>query len=142
MWMLAVSMVIRWCVAHHARLFLDLAGSRVDVRLSAYIMGGADLRLKTARWAGSFASTCVRSETIATSSPSPMTAFIDLPFAHFLVSSADFLAALPILFGMLLLVAFALTITTSANCRPPTARAHAQRRLVGRADNQALGAEV
>ena len=158
MWMLAVGMVIVLVADAVLRTmrgyFIDLAGSRVDVRLSAYIMERVlGLRLENRPLsAGSFASNLRSFETIRDFITSAtVTAFIDLPFALIFLVVIGWISwplILPILFGMLLLVAFALTIHHKMHeLSETTYRASAMRNatlvesLVGLEAIKALGAE-
>jgi len=110
MWMLAVGMVIVLVADMVLRTmrgyFLDLASSRVDVRLSAYIMERVlGLRLENRPLsAGSFASNLRSFETIRDFITSAtVTAFIDLPFALIFLVVIGWISwplILPILFGM------------------------------------------
>ncbi|MEW6119495.1 MAG: type I secretion system permease/ATPase [Pseudomonadota bacterium] len=134
--------------------FIDLAGSRVDVRLSAYIMERVlGLRLENRPLsAGSFASNLRSFETIRDFITSAtVTAFIDLPFALIFLAVIAWIAwpmILPILFGMLILVAYALTVHSKMHeLSETTYRAGAMRNatlvesLVGLEAIKALGAE-
>ena len=134
--------------------FIDLAGSRVDVRLSAYIMERVlGLRLEHRPLsAGSFASNLRSFETIRDFITSAtVTAFIDLPFALIFLAVIGWIAwpmILPILFGMLVLVAYALTVHSKMHeLSETTYRAGAMRNatlvesLVGLEAIKALGAE-
>ena len=158
MWMLAVGMVIVLVADMVLRTmrgyFLDLASSRVDVRLSAYIMERVlGLRLENRPLsAGSFASNLRSFETIRDFITSAtVTAFIDLPFAIIFLVVIGWISwplILPILFGMLLLLGFALTIHSKMHeLSETTYRASAMRNatlvesLVGLEAIKALGAE-
>lgn len=134
--------------------FIDLAGSRVDVRLSAYIMERVlGLRLEHRPLsAGSFASNLRSFETIRDFITSAtVTAFVDLPFALIFLVVIGWIAwpmILPIVFGMLLLVAYALTVHHKMHeLSETTYRASAMRNatlvesLVGLEAVKALGAE-
>lgn len=133
--------------------FIDLAGSRVDVRLSAYIMERVlGLRMENRPIsAGSFAANLRSFETIRDFITSAtVTAFIDLPFMVIFLLVIGWIAwpvILPILFGMLLVVAYALTIHTKMHeLSETTYRAGAMRNatlvesLVGLESIKALGA--
>ncbi|MBT9541204.1 type I secretion system permease/ATPase [Thiobacillus sp.] len=158
MWMLAAGMAIVLVADLVLRTmrgyFLDLASSRVDVRLSAYIMERVlGLRLENRPLsAGSFASNLRSFETIRDFITSAtVTAFIDLPFALIFLVVIGWISwplILPILFGMLLLLAFALTIHSKMHeLSETTYRASAMRNatlvesLVGLEAIKALGAE-
>ncbi len=134
--------------------FLDLASSRVDVRLSAYIMERVlGLRLENRPLsAGSFAANLRSFETIRDFITSAtVTAFIDVPFALIFLVVIGWIAwplILPILFGMLLLVVYALTIHSKMHeLSETTYRAGAMRNatlvesLVSLEAIKALGAE-
>ncbi|MFP5404416.1 MAG: type I secretion system permease/ATPase, partial [Gammaproteobacteria bacterium] len=134
--------------------YIDLAGSRVDVRLSAYIMERVlGLRLENRPLsAGSFAANLRSFETIRDFITSAtVTAFIDVPFALIFLIVIGWIAwplILPIVFGMALLVLFALTIHHKMHeLSETTYRAGAMRNatliesLVGLEAIKALGAE-
>ena len=134
--------------------FLDLASSRVDVRLSAYIMERVlGLRMENRPLsAGSFAANLRSFETIRDFITSAtVTAFIDVPFALIFLVVIGWIAwplILPIVFGMLLLVAYALTVHSKMHeLSETTYRASAMRNatlvesLVGLETIKALGAE-
>lgn len=158
LWMLAVGVVLVLLADVALRTlrgyFIDLASSRVDVRLSAYIMERVlGLRLENRPIsAGSFASNLRSFETIRDFITSAtVTAFVDLPFAViFLVVIAwiSWPMILPILVGMLLIVAYALTVHSKMHeLSETTYRAGAMRNatlvesLVGLEAIKALGAE-
>ena len=158
LWMLAVGVVLVLLADVALRTlrgyFIDLASSRVDVRLSAYIMERVlGLRLENRPIsAGSFASNLRSFETIRDFITSAtVTAFVDLPFAViFLVVIAwiSWPMILPILLGMLLIVAYALTVHSKMHeLSETTYRAGAMRNatlvesLVGLEAIKALGAE-
>lgn len=134
--------------------FLDLAGSRVDVRLSAYIMERVlGLRLENRPLsAGSFAANLRSFETVRDFITSAtVTAFIDLPFALIFLVVIGWIAwplILPIVFGVVLVVAYALTVHHKMHeLSETTFRAGALRNatlvesLVGLEAIKALGAE-
>jgi len=134
--------------------FLDQASSRVDVRLSAYIMERVlGLRLENRPIsAGSFASNLRSFETIRDFITSAtVTAFIDVPFALIFIIVIAWISwplVLPILIGMLLVLAYALTVHTRMHeLSETTYRAGAMRNatlvesLVGLEAIKALGAE-
>jgi ATP-binding cassette subfamily C protein LapB len=134
--------------------FLDLASSRVDVRLSAYIMERVlGLRLENRPLsAGSFAANLRSFETIRDFITSAtVTAFIDLPFALIFLVVIGLIAwplIFPILLGMLLVVTYALIVHSKMHeLSETTYRAGALRNatliesLVGLEAIKALGAE-
>ena len=134
--------------------FLDLASSRVDVRLSAYIMERVlGLRLENRPLsAGSFAANLRSFETIRDFITSAtVTAFIDLPFALIFLLVIGWISwplVLPIVFGMLVVLAYALTVHSKMHeLSETTYRASAMRNatlvesLVGLEAIKALGAE-
>jgi ATP-binding cassette subfamily C protein LapB len=158
LWMLALGVVIVLVADVVLRTmrgyFLDLASSRVDVRLSAYIMERVlGLRLENRPLsAGSFAANLRSFETIRDFITSAtVTAFIDVPFALIFLLVIGWISwplILPILFGMLLLVGYALTIHHKMHeLSETTYRAGAMRNatlvesLVGLEAIKALGAE-
>lgn len=158
LWMLALGVVIVLVADAVMRTmrgyFLDLAGSRVDVRLSAYIMERVlGLRLENRPLStGSFAANLRSFETIRDFITSAtVTAFIDLPFALIFLVVIGWIAwplILPILFGMVLLLAYALTVHSKMHeLSETTYRAGAMRNatlvesLVGLEAIKALGAE-
>lgn len=134
--------------------FLDLASSRVDVRLSAYIMQRVlGLRMENRPLsAGSFAANLRSFETIRDFITSAtVTAFIDLPFALIFLVVIGWIAwpmIFPILLGMLLVVVYALIVHSKMHeLSETTYRAGALRNatlvesLVGLEAIKALGAE-
>lgn len=158
LWMLAVGVAI--VVAADALLrtmrgyFVDLAGSRVDVRLSAYIMERVlGLRLEHRPIsAGSFAANLRSFETVRDFITSAtVTAFIDLPFALLFLVVIAWIAwpmALPVLVGAAVVGAYALTVRHKMHeLTETTYRASALRNatlvesLVGLEAVKALGAE-
>ena len=158
LWMLAVGVALVLVADLVLRTmrgyFLDLAGSRVDVRLSAYIMERVlGLRMENRPVsAGSFAANLRSFETIRDFITSAtVTAFIDVPFALIFLVVIGWIAwplILPILFGMLLLIAYALTVHSKMHeLSETTYRAGAMRNatliesLVGLEAIKALGAE-
>lgn len=158
LWMLAIGLVIVLVADLVLRTmrgyFLDLASSRVDVRLSAYIMERVlGLRMENRPLsAGSFASNLRSFETIRDFITSAtVTAFIDLPFALIFLVVIGWIAwplILPILFGILLVMAYALTVHSKMHeLSETTYRASAMRNatliesLVGLEAIKALGAE-
>ncbi|OZA13444.1 MAG: type I secretion system permease/ATPase, partial [Hydrogenophilales bacterium 17-62-8] len=158
LWMLAAGMgivLIADLVLRTMRgYFLDLASSRVDVRLSAYIMERVlGLRMENRPLsAGSFAANLRSFETIRDFITSAtVTAFIDVPFALIFLAVIGWIAwplILPIVFGMLLLLAYAFTVHSKMHeLSETTYRASAMRNatlvesLVGLEAIKALGAE-
>ena len=158
LWMLAVGVIIILFADLALRTmrgyFLDLASSRVDVRLSAYIMERVlGLRLENRPLsAGSFASNLRSFETIRDFITSAtVTAFIDLPFALIFLIVIGWISwplVLPILIGMLLVLAYAVTVHSRMHeLSETTYRAGAMRNatlvesLVGLEAIKALGAE-
>jgi len=158
LWMLSLGVVIVLVADAALRTmrgyFLDLAGSRVDVRLSAYIMERVlGIRLEHRPLsAGSFAANLRSFETVRDFITSAtVTAFIDLPFAVIFLLVIGWIAwplVLPILFGMALVVLYALTVHTKMHeLSETTYRAGALRNatlvesLVGLESIKALGAE-
>lgn len=158
LWMLALGVVIVLVADTVLRTmrgyFLDLAGSRVDVRLSAYIMERVlGIRLENRPLsAGSFAANLRSFETVRDFITSAtVTAFIDLPFAVIFLVVIGWIAwplVLPILFGMALVVFYALTVHSKMHeLSETTYRAGALRNatliesLVGLESIKALGAE-
>jgi ATP-binding cassette subfamily C protein LapB len=134
--------------------FLDQASSRVDVRLSAYIMERVlGLRLENRPLsAGSFASNLRSFETIRDFITSAtVTAFIDVPFALIFVVVIGWISwplVLPLVFGMLLVLLYAFTVHSKMHeLSETTYRASAMRNatlvesLVGLEAIKALGAE-
>ena len=158
LWMLAIGVIIILFADLALRTmrgyFLDLASSRVDVRLSAYIMERVlGLRLENRPLsAGSFASNLRSFETIRDFITSAtVTAFIDVPFALIFIIVIGWISwplVLPILIGMLLVLAYAVTVHTRMHeLSETTYRASAMRNatlvesLVGLEAIKALGAE-
>ncbi len=158
LWMLAIGVALVLVADLVLRTmrgyFLDLAGSRVDVRLSAYIMERVlGLRMENRPVsAGSFAANLRSFETVRDFITSAtVTAFIDVPFALIFLVVIGWIAwpiILPILFGMLLLIAYALTVHSKMHeLSETTYRASAMRNatliesLVGLEAIKALGAE-
>ena len=158
LWMLAIGVGILLLADLVLRTmrgyFLDLASSRVDVRLSAYIMERVlGLRLENRPLsAGSFASNLRSFETIRDFITSAtVTAFIDVPFALIFIVVIGWISwplVLPIIIGMLLVLAYAVTVHTRMHeLSETTYRAGAMRNatlvesLVGLEAIKALGAE-
>lgn len=134
--------------------FLDLASSRVDVKLSSYIMERVlGIRLENRPLsAGSFAANLRSFETVRDFITSAtVTAFIDLPFALVFLLVIGWIAwpiVLPILGGMSLVLLFGLTVQNKMHILSETTyRASAQRNatliesLVGLETLKTLGAE-
>lgn len=158
LWMLAIGVIIILFADLALRTmrgyFLDLASSRVDVHLSAYIMERVlGLRLENRPLsAGSFASNLRSFETIRDFITSAtVTAFIDVPFALIFILVIGWISwplVVPILIGMLLVLAYAITVHTRMHeLSETTYRASAMRNatlvesLVGLEAIKALGAE-
>lgn len=158
LWMLTVGVAILMVADLALRTmrgyFLDLASSRVDVRLSAYIMERVlGLRLENRPLsAGSFASNLRSFETVRDFITSAtVTAFIDVPFALIFIVVIGWISwplILPIVVGMLLVLAYALTVHSKMHeLSETTYRASAMRNatlvesLVGLEAIKALGAE-
>lgn len=134
--------------------FLDLAGKRVDVKLSAFIMEKVlSIRLENRPLStGSFAANLRSFETVRDFITSAtVTAFIDLPFALLFVLVIGWLAwplALTILGGMILVLIISLIAQRKMHALAETTyRGSAQRNatliesLVGLETIKALGAE-
>lgn len=158
LWMLSLGMVIVLVADVVLRTmrgyFIDLAGRRIDVRLSAYIMERVlGLRLENRPIsAGSFAANLRSFETIRDFITSAtVTAFIDVPFALIFIVVIGWIAwplILPIGFGVVLLILFALAIHHKMHeLSETTYRASALRNatlvesLVGLEAIKAIGAE-
>lgn len=158
LWMLALGVVIVVVADVSLRTmrgyFLDLAGSRVDVRLSAHIMERVlGLRLEDRPVsAGSFAANLRSFETVRDFITSAtVTALVDLPFALlFLVVVAwiGWPLVFPILLGMAAVVIYGLSVQGKMHdLAETTYRAGAQRNatliesLVGLETVKALGLE-
>ncbi|MEY5097906.1 MAG: hypothetical protein RJA36_625 [Pseudomonadota bacterium] len=134
--------------------FVDLASSRADVKLSAAIMErvlGARMEQRPAS-AGAFAATLRSFESVRDFIGSAtVVAFIDLPFALIFVVVVGWIAwpmLVPLLVGVLLLLAYALAVQARMHELAQTShRAGAQRNatlieaLVGFETLKALGAE-
>jgi len=158
LWMLAVGVAI--VVAGDALLrtmrgyFVDLASSRVDVRLSAYIMERVlGLRLEHRPIsAGSFAANLRSFELIRDFMTSAtITAFVDLPFALIFLLVIGWIAwpmTVPVVAGALIVLIYALAVRGRMHALTETTyRASAMRNatliesLVGREAVKSLGAE-
>lgn len=134
--------------------FLDLASNRVDVKLSAYIMGRVlGLRLEDRPIsAGSFAANLRSFETVRDFITSAtVTAFVDLPFALLFLVVIGWIAwplVFPVLIGMAAVVLYAMSVQSKMHeLSETTYRAGAMRNatlvesLVGLETIKALGAE-
>lgn len=120
LWVLAVGLMIVLVADVALRTmrgyFIDLAGSRVDVKLSSYIMERVlGLRMENRPLStGSFASNLRSFETIRDFITSAtVTAFIDLPFALIFLVVIGWIAwplLLPIAAGILIILAYGLTV--------------------------------
>lgn len=120
LWTLAVGLMIVLVADMALRTmrgyFIDLAGSRVDVKLSSYIMERVlGLRMENRPLStGSFASNLRSFETIRDFITSAtVTAFIDLPFALIFLVVIGWIAwplLLPIAAGILIILAYGLTV--------------------------------
>lgn len=158
LWVLAVGVAIVLVADLVARTmrgyFLDLASSRVDVKLSSYIMERVlGIRMENRPIsAGSFAANLRSFETVRDFITSAtVTAFIDLPFALVFLLVIGWIAwpvVLPILAGMLLVLLYGLTVQKKMHTLSETTyRASAQRNatliesLVGLETVKTLGAE-
>lgn len=158
LWMLAAGVAIVLVADMVLRTmrgyFLDLAGNRVDVKLSAYIMErvlGLRLADRPAS-AGSFAANLRSFETVRDFITSAtVTAFVDLPFALLFVVVIGWISwplVLPILAGMAAVVVYALSVQGKMHdLSETTYRAGALRNatliesLVGLETVKALGVE-
>lgn len=158
LWMLAAGVAIVLVADAVLRTmrgyFIDLAGSRVDVRLSAYIMERVlGIRLENRPLsAGSFAANLRSFETVRDFITSAtVTALVDLPFALIFLAVIGWIAwplILPIVAGIALVMVYGLTIHHKMHeLSETTYRAGAQRNatlvesLVGLEAIKALGAE-
>ena len=158
LWMLAAGVLI--VVAADASLrtmrgyFVDLAGSRVDVRLSAFIMERVlGLRLEHRPLsAGSFAANLRSFEVVRDFITSAtITAFVDLPFAVIFLLVIGWIAwpmTLPVIVGAMIVGCYALVVRGRMHALTETTyRASALRNatlvesLVGLEAVKALGAE-
>ncbi|KON82335.2 type I secretion system permease/ATPase [Azoarcus sp. PA01] len=135
--------------------FVDLAGSRADVKLSAAIMERVlGLRMEQRpESAGSFAANLRAFESVRDFiSSATVVAFIDVPFALLFLLVIGWIAwplVLPFLFGVALLLVYAMTVQGRMHeLAETTYRAGAQRNatlveaLVGMETVKALGAEA
>jgi ATP-binding cassette, subfamily C, bacterial LapB len=158
LWVLAVGVafvLVADLVARTMRgYFLDLASSRVDVKLSAYIMERVlGLRLENRPVStGSFAANLRSFETVRDFITSAtVTAFIDIPFTLVFLLVIAWIAwpvVLPLVAGMMLVLLYALTVQRKMHeLSETTYRASAQRNatliesLVGLETIKTLGAE-
>ncbi|NTV96043.1 MAG: type I secretion system permease/ATPase [Thiobacillus sp.] len=158
MWMLAVGLVIVMVSDITLRMMrgylIDRAGSRVDVDLSARIMERVlGIRMESRPVsAGAFAANLRSFETVRDFIASAtVTTLIDLPFALLFVlviGWVDWVMALPILVGMVLVIGYALLVQDRMHeLSETTYRAGAMRNanlvesLVGLEAIKALGAE-
>jgi ATP-binding cassette subfamily C protein LapB len=135
--------------------FVDLAGNRIDVRLSAYIMErvlGLRMEERPAS-TGSFAANLRAFESVRDFiSSATVIAFIDVPFAVLFLVVIGWIAwplVFPFLIGVLLLLVYAMTVQGRMHeLAEMTYRAGAQRNatliegLVGMETVKALGGEA
>jgi len=159
LWTLATGVLIVLCGDFALRTlrgyFVDLAGARGDVRLSATIMEKVlDLRMEVRpESAGSFASNLRAFESVRDFiSSATVTAFIDLPFALLFLLVIGWIAwpmVIPFVVGIVLLLIHSLTVQRRMHALAETSyRASAQRNatlvegLVGIETVKALGAEA
>ena len=159
LWTLATGVLIVLCGDFALRTlrgyFVDLAGARADVRLSATIMEKVlDLRMEVRpESAGSFASNLRAFESVRDFiSSATVTAFIDLPFALLFLLVIGWIAwpmVVPFVVGIVLLLIHSLTVQRRMHALAETSyRASAQRNatlvegLVGIETVKALGAEA
>ena len=159
LWTLATGVLIVLCGDFALRTlrgyFVDLAGARADVRLSATIMEKVlDLRMEVRpESAGSFASNLRAFESVRDFvSSATVTAFIDLPFALLFLLVIGWIAwpmVIPFVVGIMLLLIHSLTVQRRMHALAETSyRASAQRNatlvegLVGIETVKALGAEA
>ncbi len=159
LWVLAAGVFIVLCGDFALRSmrghFVDLAGSRADVKLSAYIMERV-LGLRMAARpvsAGSFAANLRAFETVRDFiSSATVVAFIDLPFAVVFLVVIGWIAwplLLPFLFGVAALLLYAMSVQGRMHeLAERTYRTGAQRNavlvegLVGLETVKAIGAEA
>lgn len=159
LWVLAAGLLIVMVSEVSLRVarghFVDLAGSRADVKISARIMERVlGLRMEARPpSAGSFAANLRAFETVRDFiSSATVVAFIDLPFAFLFLGVIAWIAwplILPYLFGVAVLVLYALAVQARMHALTETTyRAGAQRNatlvegLVGLETLKALGAEA
>lgn len=159
LWVLAAGLLIVMVCEVSLRVarghFVDLAGSRADVKISARIMERVmGLRMEARPpSAGSFAANLRAFETVRDFiSSATVVAFIDLPFALLFLGVIGWIAwplILPYLFGVAVLMLYALAVQSRMHALTETTyRAGAQRNatlvegLVGLETLKALGAEA
>ncbi|HRJ25119.1 MAG TPA: type I secretion system permease/ATPase, partial [Thauera sp.] len=159
LWALAIGVMIVICGDFVLRMlrgyFVDLAGSRADVKLSAVIMEKVlGLRMEARPdSAGSFASNLRAFESVRDFiSSATVTAFIDLPFALLFVIVIGWIGwpmVIPFVVGITLLLLYSLTVQRRMHALAETTyRASAQRNatlvegLVGMETVKAMGAEA
>ena len=158
LWALAVGVLIVVCADFGLRTlrgyFVDLAGARADVKLSAVIMEkvlGLRMEVRPAS-AGSFASNLRAFESVRDFiSSATVTAFIDVPFALLFLVVIGWIAwpmVIPFVVGIALLLLYSLTVQRKMHALAETTyRASAQRNatlvegLIGVETVKALGAE-
>ena len=158
LWALAVGVLIVVCADFGLRTlrgyFVDLAGARADVKLSAVIMEKVlGLRMEVRPdSAGSFASNLRAFESVRDFiSSATVTAFIDVPFALLFLVVIGWIAwpmVIPFVVGIALLLLYSLTVQRKMHALAETTyRASAQRNatlvegLIGIETVKALGAE-
>ena len=158
LWVLAAGVTVVLLAEFLARTmrgyFLDLAGSRVDVKLSTYIMERVlGLRLENRPLStGSFAANLRSFETVRDFiTAATVTAFIDIPFTLVFLLVIAWLAwplVFPLLTGMAVVLIYALIVQKKMHSLSETTyRASAQRNatliesLVGLETLKTLGAE-
>lgn len=159
LWALAIGVMIVICGDFVLRMlrgyFVDLAGSRADVKLSAVIMEKVlGLRMEARPdSAGSFAANLRAFESVRDFiSSATVTAFIDLPFALLFVIVIGWIGwpmVIPFVVGITLLLLYSLTVQRRMHALAETTyRASAQRNatlvegLVGMETVKAMGAEA
>ncbi|MBT0962442.1 type I secretion system permease/ATPase [Denitromonas iodatirespirans] len=158
LWMLAAGVAIVMVADLMLRTmrgyFIDLAGNRVDVKLSAYIMErvlGIQMEQRPVS-AGSFAANLRSFETVRDFITSAtVNAFVDLPFAVIFVVVIGWIAwpmVIPIVLGVLIVLLYAMTVQSRMHeLSETTYRAGALRNatlvesLVGLEAVKALGCE-
>lgn len=158
LWMLAIGvsivMVADLVMRTMRGYFIDLAGNRVDVKLSAYIMErvlGLQMEQRPVS-AGSFAANLRSFETVRDFITSAtVSAFVDLPFALIFLVVIGWIAwpmIIPIVVGVLIVLLYAMTVQSRMHeLSETTYRASAQRNatlvesLVGLESVKALGCE-
>lgn len=158
LWTLAIGVIVVVCGDLALRTlrghFVDLASSRIDVRLSSYIMErvlGLRMESRPAS-AGSFAANLRAFESVRDFiSSATVIAFIDLPFALLFLAVIGWIAwqmTVPFVIGVLLLLLYAASVQRRMHeLSETTYRAAAQRNatliegLVGIETIKAIGAE-